>query len=191
VAPRLAHLPALWPQTPPCFLACGVGDMGAAPATPQDQGLVTSRLLATRLPLAPIVPQTTVRSLPRPIVYCAHMSWLPEGSCVPLAHGRGVARLHPPVAGHRSWVGVGTQQTAWVQTILPPRLSPHPPWGLNLSPRLYGQQRARGLAACHNTPVPVCGPPPSARSAGGSWPVAVGKTAARSDCNGWHPEPLP
>ncbi len=97
---------------------------------------MTSRLLATRLPLAPIVPQTTVRALPRPIVDCAPMSWLPEGACVPLAHGRGVARLHPPVAGPLSWVGVGTHQTAWLQTIFPPRLSPPPTWGLTLSPRL-------------------------------------------------------
>jgi hypothetical protein len=155
--------------------------MGAAPSTHQDQGLVTSRLLAKRLPLAPIVPQKTVSSLPRPIVYCAQMSWLPEGSCFPMAHGRGVARLHTPVAGHLSWVGVGTNQTAWLQTIFPTRLSPHPPWWLNLSQRLYGHQRARGLAECNNTPVPVCGPPPSARSSGGSWPVSVGKTAARSD----------
>jgi len=53
--------------------------MGAAPSTHQDQGLVTSRVLAKRLPLAPVVPPKTVSSLPRPIVYCAQMPWLPEG----------------------------------------------------------------------------------------------------------------
>ena len=31
--------PDLWPQTHPCFLACGVGHVGAAPSTHQDQGL--------------------------------------------------------------------------------------------------------------------------------------------------------
>src|SRR5262249_42667123 len=91
VAPRLAPPPALWPQTHPGFLACGVGRMGAAPSTHQDQGLVTSRVLAKRLPLAPVVPQKTVSALPRPIVDCAQMPWLPEGAYFPMAHGRGVA----------------------------------------------------------------------------------------------------
>jgi hypothetical protein len=31
--------PDLWPQTHPCFLARGVGRVGAAPSTHQDQGL--------------------------------------------------------------------------------------------------------------------------------------------------------
>jgi hypothetical protein len=41
---------------------------GAAPSTHQDQGLWTSRWRAKRLPLAPVVPQKTVGSLPCPIV---------------------------------------------------------------------------------------------------------------------------
>jgi len=97
VAPRLAHLSDLWPQTHPCFLACDVGRGGAAPSTHQDQGLWTSRLRAKRPPLAPVVPQKTVGSLPCPIVDRAQMLWLPEGSRFPMAHGRGVARLHNPV----------------------------------------------------------------------------------------------
>ena len=31
--------PDLWPQTHPCFLTRGVGRVGAAPSTHQDQGL--------------------------------------------------------------------------------------------------------------------------------------------------------
>jgi len=39
VAFRLTYsTPDVWPQTHPCFLACGVGRVGAAPSTHQDQG---------------------------------------------------------------------------------------------------------------------------------------------------------
>jgi len=58
----------------------GVGRVGAAPNTHQDQGSVTSRPQARRLPLAPVVPQKTVSSLPRPIVYCSNALaplWVP------------------------------------------------------------------------------------------------------------------
>jgi hypothetical protein len=58
---------------------------------------MTSRPQARRLPLAPLVPQKTVSSLPCPIVYRSQMLWLPEGSRFHMAHGRGVARLHNPV----------------------------------------------------------------------------------------------
>ncbi|SRR6266702_3988497 len=141
------HTPPDWsPQTHPCFLACGVGCVGAAPSTHQDPGLVTSRPQARRLPLAPVVPQKTVSSLPCPIVDCAQMPWLPEGSCFPTAHGRGVARLHHPVGGPLSWGEVGTNQTRWFSTIFPPRLPLHPNWWLTLSQKLCGHQRAAGLA---------------------------------------------
>ncbi len=64
---RLAHsTPDVWPQTPPCFLSWGVSCGGAAPSTHQTPGLLTSRLPATRLPLAPVVPQQTVGFLPCP-----------------------------------------------------------------------------------------------------------------------------
>ena len=67
---------------------------------PSGSRLLTSCFHARRLPLAPSVPQKTVSSLPCPIVYCSQMPWLPYGSRFPMAHGRGVARLHNPVAGH-------------------------------------------------------------------------------------------
>ena len=76
-----AHSPPDWsPQTHPCFPLRGVGCVGAAPNTHQDQGSVTSRPQARHLPLAPVVPQKTVSSLPRPIVYCANALaplWVP------------------------------------------------------------------------------------------------------------------
>ena len=75
---------------------------------------MTSRSQARRLPLAPLVPQKTVSSLPCPIVYRSQMPWLPEGSRFHMAHGRGVARLNNAVAGHLSGVEVRTNQTAWL-----------------------------------------------------------------------------
>jgi hypothetical protein len=139
---------------------------------------MTSRSQARRLPLAPLVPQKTVSALPCPIVERSHMPWLPdEGSRFPMAHSRGVARLHNPVGGHLSWGEVGTNQTAWFSTIFPPRLQPHPNRWLDLSQKLCGQQRAAGLAECHSTPAPVYGPPPSERPSDGSSPGSVGKTA--------------
>jgi hypothetical protein len=112
--------PDLSPQTHPCFLACGVGCGGAAPSTHQDQGLVTSRPQARRLPLASVVPQKTVGSLPCPIVDGAQMSWLPEGACFPMAHGRGIARLHHPVGGPLSWGEVGRSEYRKIKKPFPP-----------------------------------------------------------------------
>src|SRR2546428_13576569 len=63
----------------------------AAPVTHQDQGLVTSRCFARRLPLASWMPQKTLGSLPCPIVYSVQIVWLPRGSNFYRAHGRGVA----------------------------------------------------------------------------------------------------
>src|SRR2546426_11190664 len=63
----------------------------AAPVTHQDQGLVTSRFFARRLPLASWMPQKTLGSLPCPIVYSVQIAWLPRGSNFDRAHGRGVA----------------------------------------------------------------------------------------------------
>src|SRR5215813_4130645 len=71
--------PGLSPQTPPDFLARRVGRAGAAPSTPQEQGVVPSRWRATRLPLAPVGPQQPVGALPGPSVDRAHMLWLPDG----------------------------------------------------------------------------------------------------------------
>jgi len=118
----------------------------AAPSTHQDQGSLTSRWPAKRPPLAPVVPQKTVGSLPCPIGSCAHMPWLPEGSRFHMAHGRGVARLHNPVGDPLTWVEVGTNQTVWFSTIFPTRLPPQPDWWLDLSQKLCGHQRASGLA---------------------------------------------
>jgi len=74
----------VWPQTHPCFLACGIGRVGAAPSAHQAQGRVTSRLLAKRLPLAPVVPQKTVDSLPCPIVDCSHGIFARTAGACPL-----------------------------------------------------------------------------------------------------------
>jgi hypothetical protein len=72
----------------------------AAPVTHQDQGLVTSRSYARRLPLASWMPQKTLGSLPCPIIYSAQIAWLPPESTFSRAHGRGVAPLGHAVAGH-------------------------------------------------------------------------------------------
>src|SRR5262245_53019579 len=61
--PRLAVSDASVSSFPWRRLRC------AAPVTHQDQGLVTSRFVARRLPLASSMPQKTLGSLPCPIVY--------------------------------------------------------------------------------------------------------------------------
>src|SRR5437764_15429450 len=71
----------------------------AAPVTHQDQGLVTSRCCARRLPLASSMPQKTLGSLPCPIVYSVQIAWLPRGSTFDRAHGRGVAKLGQSTVG--------------------------------------------------------------------------------------------
>ena len=118
----------------------------AAPATHQDQGALTSRVLARRLPLARSVPQKTLGSLPCPIGYISQMSWLPRGSNFSRAHGRGVARLHQSVAGHLSRVETGANQKAWLITNFSPSLQPQPNGWPDLSQTLSSPQRARGLA---------------------------------------------
>ena len=164
--------------------------MGAAPRTYQDQGLWTSRFQARRLPLAPLVPQTTVSSLPCPLVYCSHMLWLPWGSRVPLAHGRGVTRLHHPVAGY---VGRGEGRTKQIHGGHPlfHPVSNAPPWWAPLSHTLGGPHRGQGRASWHSMPAPIGGRRPSARSSEGPWPGSAGTIAAPSDCNGSHTGPLP
>jgi hypothetical protein len=118
----------------------------AAPATHQDQGALTSRVLARRLPLARSVPQKTLGSLPCPIGYISQMSWLPRGSNFSRAHGRGVARLHQSVAGPLSRVETGANQKAWLLTNFSPSLQPQPNGWPDLSQTLSSPQRARGLA---------------------------------------------
>src|SRR5262249_12463078 len=71
----------------------GVGCCCAAPASHQARGPWTPRSRARRPPLAPSVPQKTLGSLPRPSGYILQMTWLPRGSNVSRAHGRGVTRL--------------------------------------------------------------------------------------------------
>src|SRR5215831_3462260 len=94
---------------------------------PSGSRLLTSRSHTRRPPLAPSVPQKTISSLPCPIVYCAQMSWLPCGSRFSLAHGRGVARLHNPVAGHLVREEVRTNQMGWLSTTFRTRLQPSSP----------------------------------------------------------------
>ena len=96
----------------------------AAPVTHQDQGRVTSRNCARRLPLASWMPQKTLGSLPCPSVYSVQITWLPRGSNFYRAHGRGVAQLGQSAAGHLSWVETGTNQSRWVSTNFSPSLRP-------------------------------------------------------------------
>src|SRR5215470_17626169 len=98
----------------------------AAPVTHQDQGLVTSRSCARRLPLASRMPQKTFGSLPCPIVYSVQIVWLPRGSTFPRAHGRGVATCSHAAAGHVVWVETGTNQIGWMLPNSSPSLLPQP-----------------------------------------------------------------
>ncbi len=93
---------------------------------PSGSRLPTSRFHARRLPLAPSVPQKTVSSLPCPMRYCSQMPWLPWGSRFPMAHGRGVARLHNPVAGHLGRVEIRTNQMDGCEPLFQPDSNPHP-----------------------------------------------------------------
>jgi hypothetical protein len=118
----------------------------AAPVTHQDQGLLTSRFFARRLPLARSVPQKTLGSLPCPIVYSVQIVWLPRGSNFDRAHGRGVAPLGHSAVDHLSWVETGTNQIGWMSTNFSPSLQPQPNSWPDLSQRLSPPQKARGLA---------------------------------------------
>ena len=118
----------------------------AAPVTHQDQGLVTSRFIARRLPLASSMPQKTLGSLPCPIVYSVQITWLPHGSNFDRAHGRGVAPLGHSTAGPLLWVETGTNQIGWILPNFSPSLQPQPNGWPDLSQRLASPQRARGLA---------------------------------------------
>src|SRR5262245_28413837 len=101
----------------------------AAPVTHQDQGLVTSRCCARRLPLASSMPQKTLGSLPCPSVYSVQIAWLPYGSNFHRAHGRGVAPLGHAVAGPLSRVETGTNQIGWMFTNSSPSLQSQPSFG--------------------------------------------------------------
>ena len=151
-----------------------------APVTQQDQGLVTSRCCARRLPLASWMPQKTLGSLPCPIVYSVQIPWLPCGSNLYRAHGRGVALLGLAVAGHMVWVETGTNQSGWMFPNSSPSLPPQPDGGPDLSQRLSLPHRARGHAACNSTLVPVYEPRLSVPRWywSGSSPTCVGKNAA-------------
>src|SRR4029450_12789802 len=118
----------------------------AAPVTHQDQGLMTSRSCARRLPLASSMPQKTLGSLPCPIVYSVQIAWLPHGSTFSRAHGRGVAQLSHAVAGPLSEVETGTNQTEWLSTNFSPSLQSHPRCGAAVSQKLSSPHRARGRA---------------------------------------------
>ena len=112
--PRLAILDASVFSCPWRRLQC------AAPVTHQDQGLLTSRCRARRLPLASSMPQKTLGSLPCPSVYSVQIVWLPHGSTFSRAHGRGVATRSYAAAGHVVWVETGTNQIGWMFPTFPP-----------------------------------------------------------------------
>jgi hypothetical protein len=175
------------------FSLLGVGCCCAAPATHQAQGSWTPRSRARRPPLAPSVPQKTLGSLPRPSGYILQMTWLPLGSNVSRAHGRGVTRLHHPVGGHMAQVETGTKQIGWLLTSASPSLRSQPNCRLNLSQKLSSPQKAPGLASCHNTLVPTYGPGPSGPGpcCCGSWPAGVGKSAGRPAESAGQTAPLP
>src|SRR5215475_9747689 len=118
----------------------------AAPVTHQDQGLVTSRSCARRLPLASRMPQKTFGSLPCPIVYSVQIAWLPHGSTFSRAHGRGVAQLSQTVAGPLSEVETGTNQIGWFLTNFSPSLQSQPRLGVAVSQTLASPHRARRRA---------------------------------------------
>jgi hypothetical protein len=138
--PRLAVSDASVSSFPWRRLRC------AAPVTHQDQGLVTSRFVARRLPLASSMPQKTRGSLPCPLVYSVQIAWLPRGSNFDRAHGRGVAPLGHAAAGPLLWVETGTHQIGWMLPNFSPSLQPQPNGWPDLSQRLSSPQRARGLA---------------------------------------------
>src|SRR5437899_9675977 len=112
----------------------------AAPVTHQDQGLVTSRFVARRLPLASSMPQKTLGSLPCPIVYSVQIAWLPRGSNFDRAHGRGVAQLGHSAAGPLSWVETGTNQIGWMLPNFARSLQPQPKGWPDLTQRLSAPQ---------------------------------------------------
>src|SRR5215510_16146141 len=114
---------------PRCRLRC------AAPVTHQDQGLLTSRFVARRQPLASSMPQKTLGSLPCPIVYNVQIAWLPCGATFDRAHGRGVAQLSHSAAGPLLGVETGTNQIGWMSTNFSPSLRPQPNGWPNLSQR--------------------------------------------------------
>ena len=119
---------------------------GAAPVTHQDQGLMTSRSCARRLPLASSMPQKTLGSLPCPSVYSVQIVWLPRGSTFSRAHGRGVATRSYAAAGHVVRVETGTNQIGWMLPNSSSSLLPQPNGWPDLNQRLSSPQRARGLA---------------------------------------------
>src|SRR6516164_7067540 len=151
-----------------------------APVTQQDQGLVTSRCCARRLPLASWMPQKTLGALPCPSMSSVQIVWLPRGSTFSRAHGRGVATRSYAAAGHVVWVETGTNQSGWMFPNSSPSLPPQPDGWPDLSQRLSSLHRARGPASCHSRPVTAYGPRLSVlrRRYCGSWPACVGKSAA-------------
>src|SRR5262249_23660342 len=118
----------------------------AAPVTHQDQGLVTSRFVARRLPLASWMPQKSLGSLPCPSVYSVQIVWLPRGSNFDRAHGRGVAQLSHSAAGPLLEVETGTNQIGWLSTNFSPSLQSQPSFGAAVSQKLSSPQRAQGRA---------------------------------------------
>jgi|SRR5437764_13725708 len=76
----------------------------AAPVTHQDQGLVTSRYWARRLPLASSMPQKTLGSLPCPIVYSVQIVWLPRGPPFPRLTAE--ASQHAAMRRQAMWYGL-------------------------------------------------------------------------------------
>jgi hypothetical protein len=65
-------------------------------------------------PLARIVPQKTLGTLPCPIVTITVHVALPEGSTPTLARGRGVAKRDTSFGGHLAWTETRTNQFGWL-----------------------------------------------------------------------------
>src|SRR6267142_788346 len=110
------------------------------PRPPEDRARCTSRCRrgsSMRLPLASFMPQKTVRSLVRPIVYLALLTWLPLGSSFNKTHGRGVAKLTISIAGHLSSLDVCMRRGEWLHQL-------H--FALNQTPMVRGRLSRQGNA---------------------------------------------
>ena len=165
----------------------------AAPVTQQDQGRVTSRCCARRLPLASWMPQKTLGALPCPSMSSVQIVWLPRGSTFSRAHGRGVATRSYAAAGHVVWVETGTNQSGWMFPNSSPSLLPPPHGWPDLSQRLSSPHRARGRASCQSRPGTAYGRRLSVprSSCDDSSPACVGKTAGLLVESAGHTAPPP
>ena len=156
----------------------------AAPTTHQDQGALTSRVLARRLPHNDRAPENPRFPAVSNRIHLTDVA-KPSRSSFSRAHGRGVARLHQSVAGHLSRVEtLGLIQKAWLITNFSPSLQPQPNGWPDLQPNAFENTRLKGHEVSHDViarPVTTYGPQIYAPRpcCWCSWRAYVGKIAAR------------